>query len=729
MRQKEYMAVGIFLSIAAAGLAVTSVITRHQSSADFIKGQTDNIIVDSSGTLRLACQSSDVDCGGLLGEVWSIHAILADSDGTLFLGTGPNAEVIRYAGQTAECVYPLASAEPNQTANPTIRNEHVFALAQDVSNRLLIGVSGAEGKLVRLAPDAEVVFTDARVQYIFAIVKDADNNIYLGTGPEGLVFRLDPFCQNPEVIWDAKDKNILSLAVKDAILYAGSDQRGLIYRIDIARKQASVLYDTDQDEVPALWVDPEGAVYAAAASAQAAMLQLQTPGVSLKQAPGRPDIADGPKPVPMEGSLTTPNSDSAKEKKDETPPSQPQQPAPAPPAAKAAGHIYKITPDGFVTDVFSEMAVLYSLHQHDGKLWLGTGNKGQLFAVDPAADEQAVVFEDKTSTQITAMVWNGNIAYLGLSNPARLVRLDPSPAQQGTFESVLLDAGQPARWGKLQIEADIPSGSRIKMACRSGNVQDPNDATFSGWSGETVVTGPVELECPAARFCQYRLTLTAGDNDALPVVRQVAAAFVIPNLAPMVTAVKAERSRDKSKPNIIEITTTARDDNRDELDYTLEFRKVGRTMWVLLKEKLDQNRFEWDGRTVEDGRYEVRVTASDRRNNTPETTLTGSRISDPFVIDNAAPEIREAEATVEGTAAVMRLTVADALSVLGRVQYTVDSNEKWVTALPADWVYDTLTETFEVRIEDLSSGEHVIAFSVADDLNNTLYKTYEVTIP
>ncbi|HOM75786.1 MAG TPA: hypothetical protein PLE88_04625 [Anaerohalosphaeraceae bacterium] len=726
MKLKIAAVLGLFLTAGAAGWAVTSAIIRHQTAADFGKGKTDKVIADSAGTLRLARQSREIHCDGLLNDVWSIHTILAEPDGTLFLGTGPNAAVIRYDGRKAEQVYPRDSADPNQSADSTIRNEHIFALARDVAGRLLIGVSGTKGRLVRLSGQAETVFTDPRVQYIFAIAADADNNIYLATGPEGLIFRLDPFCQNPEVIWDAKDKNILSLAIKDHILYAGADQRGLIYKIDTVQKQTSVLYDAEQDEIPALWIDSDGNVYAAATSAQAAMLQLQTPAAPQRRAPGRPDVDNDKRPVPLEGSLNTPNSSETKEEKKEAAPA-PQ--PPAPPAAKAAGHIYKITPEGFVTDMFTEMAVLYSLHCADGKLWVGTGNKGQLFAIDPAADEQALVFEDKISTQITSALPVNGVIYLGLSNPARLIQLDSAVAPTGTFESALLDAGQPARWGKLQIEADIPKGGRITMACRSGNVQDPNDATFSPWSPETVIDGPVELACPVARFCQYRLTLTAGSDNASPVVRQVTAASVIPNLAPTVAAVKAEPSRDPKKVGIIDISFSARDDNRDQLEYTLEFRKLGWTVWIPMKDQLDQNRFEWDGRTVEDGRYEIRVTASDRKSNTPEAALTGSRISEPVVIDNTAPQITDAQLRIEGTSIVLQMTVTDALSVLGRVQYTVDSNEKWTAGLPDDGVCDTLTERFTMRIDDLKSGQHIVAVSVSDDLGNTLYKTYEAAIP
>ena len=66
----------------------------------------------------------------------------------------------------------------------------------------------------------------------------------------------------------------------------------------------------------------------------------------------------------------------------------------------------------------------------------------------------------------------------------------------------------------------------------------------------------------------------------------------------------------------------AKDDNSDTLIYKIEFRKIGRTNWIELKEKHEGLNFEWNSKTLEDGRYEVRITASDERSNTTATTLT-----------------------------------------------------------------------------------------------------------
>jgi hypothetical protein len=380
MKHQRFAAAGLFLMLTSLSVAVNSVMLRHQTGADFLKGKPENIIIDSSGTLRLTRQSTPLKLDGLLDDVWAVNTMIADGS-KVYLGTGPDAKVIRLSGDTAEQIYPILTEDASSNTRPSVRNEHVFALAQDVAGRLLIGISGKSGKLVRLSGgNAETVFEDDRVQYIFAIALDADNNIYLATGPNGLLMRLNPFGQNPEVIYDARDRSLLSLAVKDGIVYAGGDQRGLVYRIDPETRRATVLYDADQDEITALLIDSSGDLYAAAASAGAAMLQLQSSTPSLGKSPGRPDT-DNNSSASLAESVKTPDSSEDKQEKEDN--ARPQQ-TPPPPPARAAGHIYKISPEGFVTDVFSEMAVLYSLTKADGKLWLGTGNKGELFTIDPS---------------------------------------------------------------------------------------------------------------------------------------------------------------------------------------------------------------------------------------------------------------------------------------------------------------------------------------------------------
>ena len=57
------------------------------------------------------------------------------------------------------------------------------------------------------------------------------------------------------------------------------------------------------------------------------------------------------------------------------------------------------------------------------------------------------------------------------------------------------------------------------------------------------------------------------------------------------------------------ITWEANDPNNDVLQYSLSFRRIPGGDWIALKDHLTDPQFEWDTRTVADGRYEIKVTA------------------------------------------------------------------------------------------------------------------------
>jgi hypothetical protein len=599
-------------------------------------------------------------------------------------------------------------------------------MTTDVAGRLLAGISGDNCRLCRFKNDKyEVIFELNDDKYIFAIAIDTGGNIYLGTGPEGRIYKLDPSGKNSQLVYDSRDKNILSLAIgKDGFVYAGSDSRGLVYKINTRTKTATVLYDSDQPEITALLFTEDGDLHAAATSAK--IVQAQTEFAAQLPSAGRPE-AKTEKPTSDAGGGLKLKIANIKVGAGKTPPKPPMPPRkPARPGQ--ASYIYKITRDGFVTDVFSEAAVFFCLAEKDKKLLVGTGNNAQLFTVDPASEQQAIIYEDEQASQITAVDVRRDVMYLGTANPAKLIKLSSSFASEGTYTSDLIDAGQPAQWGKLQIEADIPQGCSVQVASRSGNVKDVNDPTFSDWTELVEVTQPIQLQCPLGRFCQYKLVLQSEDGRQSPLIREIAVASSVPNLAPKVESVGVSRITAPAKEGAFKISYKAEDDNGDKLIYKIDFRKIGRTNWIELKDELEADNFEWDGKTVEDGRYEVRVTTSDERSNTTTTKLTGTRISEPVIVDNTAPVIKKHSFDKEGKKITLKLGVSDELSAIDRLDYTVDSNAEWIGTLPDDLVYDTMDEDFTIVIEELEAGEHIIAVRISDSVGNTIYKTFETRI-
>jgi len=745
------------LSLLVAGRdcwAVSTNITRHSSGADLLKGQTQDSIVDSKGTIQLG-RAAEVLVEDLK-DVWSINSIVV-SGGTVFLGTSPNGGVYKYSLGKLTKIYsaepekisqsePIAEelndvVEPNDAnmvdAEQYLANEHIFAMTTDVAGRLLVAISGDKCILCRFeAGKMETIFepNDAeedppcgRTKYIFAIVTDDAGNIYLGTGPEGKVYQLTPLGKEPQLVYDSRDKNILSLTIgEDGFLYAGSDSRGLVYKINPRTKTATVLYDSDQPEITAMLFTEQGDLYAVATSAE--ITATETKFATQLPSAGRPEPKLG-KSESTGGSEAGRKLQIANTKKIiEVKPLERKAPVRRPAKPKEASYIYKITKDGYVTDIFSEAAVFFCLAEQDTKLLIGTGNNAQLFTVDPDSEEQAIIYEDEQASQITAVAVSAEDIYLGTANPPKLVKLGGGFAPEGTYTSELIDAGQPAKWGKLQIEADIPQGCKVMVAARSGNVKDVNDPTFSNWTEPVEVTGPIQLQCPLGRFCQYKLVLQSADGQKSPLVREIAVANTVPNLAPKVQSVSVSRIEAAGKMGMFKINYKAKDDNDDKLIYKIDFRKIERTNWIELEDELEAGSFEWDGKTVEDGRYEVRITASDERSNTTTTKLTGSRISEQVVVDNTTPVIKKYSIDSSEKTATLKLQVSDELSAISEVHYTVDSNAEWIAAMPDDLVYDTTEEDFTIVIEDLEGGEHIIAVKVSDAVGNTTYKTFELNV-
>lgn len=751
---------------ASLGQAVTSKVTRQSSSKDLLAGESDGVVVTSRGTIQLGraakVLSSEFD------DVWSVNSIVV-SGGTIFVGTSPNGHVYKYSLGKLTKIYPPqeenpaappqpAAAHPpepkagepkKETAKDTadsdtpdegkvveaaerLSNQHIFAMATDVAGRLLAGISGDQCRLCRYeAGKMETIFEPNDAKYIFDIKTDNVGNIYLATGPQGKVYVLDPSGKVAQLVYRGRDKNILSVAAsRDGFVYAGSDTRGLVYKINPRNKTATVLYDSEEPEISALFsldgaASQSGVLYATATSA--AVVAAEQRFAAQQAVSGRPESkSDEGGKTQAEGGmkLKVANTSSASAAK------PPQAPRPAPKLAKpgSASYVYKINKQGYVTEVFSEAAVFLCMSGQDGKILIGSGNEARLYSVDPETERQAILYEDAQASQISALAVSEQDIYLGTANPARLVLLSSNYAAQGTYTSDVIDAGQPARWGKLQLDADVPRGCKVLVASRSGNVKDVNDPTFSDWTEPAAITEPIQLRCPVGRFCQYKLVLETDDGQKTPTIREVAVASTVPNLAPKVESIDAARLQGPNKEGVFKISYKAGDENEDKLIYTLDFRKIGRTNWIEVKDKIETDSYEWDSKTVEDGRYEVRVTTSDERGNSETTKLTASRISEPIVVDNTGPVIRRYAIEKSGRAAIVKLDIMDELSVISKLDYTIDSNVEWKGALPDDLVCDTTDESFTITTEDLEPGEHVLALRITDDVGNTTFKTFELSL-
>ena len=161
---------------------------------------------------------------------------------------------------------------------------------------------------------------------------------------------------------------------------------------------------------------------------------------------------------------------------------------------------------------------------------------------------------------------------------------------------------------------------------------------------------------------------------------------------------------------------TATDENQDTLAYTAEIRGAGESEWKPLKDHLHEKYLSFDSTAFPDGEYVLRVTATDAPSNPPGQALTGSLVSDPFLIDNTPPQILNLTAGRAGNGVDVRWKARDARSIVEKAEYSLNGGE-WLLALPVTRLFDSPEEDFRLQVE-AGAGEQVIAVRVLDEFGN-----------
>jgi hypothetical protein len=257
----------------------------------------------------------------------------------------------------------------------------------------------------------------------------------------------------------------------------------------------------------------------------------------------------------------------------------------------------------------------------------------------------------------------------------------------------------------------------------------------------------VQAQAPAARFFQYRFTFSTADTAASPVVNNVDVAYLMPNLPPQIKGIKVGLGSKSAAPppapegeqpagtpppipagRIQTITWDASDPNSDPLLYSLYYRQGTKSPWILLKDKLKDASYEWDTRTVADGRYQVKVVASDAAANPVGQGKTANRVSDTVLVDNTPPAIGDIKTTITGTSATITLRAVDRTGTIAAVDYAVDSSQDWQAATPSDTMFDSPESAATLTAAKLSPGEHEIAIRVSDNRGNQAFQNVLVTI-
>lgn len=425
---------------------------------------------------------------------------------------------------------------------------YVWSSATDGTGNVYLG-TGGDGKIFKVDPSGKgALFADLAELNVSALAIGARGEIYAATLPDGKVYQIAANGA-ATVYFDPQEKYIWSLAaLPDGSLAVGTGENGRIYRVRTANAApaASLLFDTSETHIISLAADRAGNLYAGT-DANGLVLRFGADGkpFALLDSPLREihELAVGADgsvyalalgesvSAPKAADAVTPATTESKlltvEKPSVTPTETPAKSRYDLTAAKSA--VYRILPDGGSDIIWNSPTIaafsIYA-HQTGSGVLVGTSDKGRVYNVSNDGRETLVLQTDEG--QISTIKASGQRMIATSSNQGKLYHFGGENVTEGSYESAVLDAKAVSTWGRIWWNGT----GNIQLQTRSGNTEKPNE-TWSAWSASITDAKGAQIASPRARYLQWRAVLKNPASLA-----EVSAAFLPRNIAPEILSIQ-----------------------------------------------------------------------------------------------------------------------------------------------------------------------------------------------
>lgn len=424
----------------------------------------------------------------------------------------------------------------------------VWSSAVDASGNVYLG-TGGDGKIFRVdAAGRGALFADLAELNVSALAIGTRGEIFAATLPDGKVYQIAANGTS-SVYFDPQEKYIWSLAaMPDGSLAVGTGENGRIYRVRTAgaTPAASLLFDTSETHIISLAADRQGNLYAG----------TDSNGLVLRfGADGKPfGVLDSPLREIHELTIGADGSVYALALGESVSTPKAAETTPTPAAASATvsvekptattetttksrydltnakSVVYRILPDGGSDIIWNSTAVsafsIYA-HQTGNGVLIGTSDKGRIYNVTNDGRETLVLQSDEG--QISTIKASGQKIIATSSNQGKLFNFGAESNAEGSYESAVLDAKAVSTWGRIWWA----SNGSVQLQTRSGNTEKPNE-TWSPWSAVYTDAKGAQINSPKAKYIQWRAVL----RGAAVSLSEVNVSFLARNIAPEVLSIQ-----------------------------------------------------------------------------------------------------------------------------------------------------------------------------------------------
>src|SRR5678816_4084034 len=714
----SFLSILFFIGIVHAGQPA---IWEMSGRSDLLKGDSRGVSISDNGVLMLAPKLSEV-FNTQQTYVWSTTA---DNQGNVYLGTGHDGKIFRVTSAgTGSLLYDAAELD-------------VTALV--AKDGVVYAGTSPDGKVYRITPDGKAeVYFDPDDKYIWSLALLSDGSLAVGTGDSGKLYRVRSAGAKADasLLVNTNQTHVISLAVTpQGDLIAGTDSGGLVLRVSPEGKTFA-LFDTQLREIHALAAAADGSIYALALSDAAATARPpSTPAVAQPQSTegGTPTTSVTITAIDESGAPIQGQTGQTRSRSD---------------VSTARSAVFRILPDGATDVVWSSATVTafaIAPALQPGSVLIGTADKGRIYSV--TNDGRDTLLLQSPEGQISSLFVKNNQVYAASSNQGKLFRFGSELVSEGTYESPVRDAKLTASWGKIWWRGT----GAVEVQTRTGNGERP-DATWSDWSTPYRNPDGTQISSPRARFIQWRATVRSANSSTPAAIEDVSVAYLPRNVAPEVLSIGVlpigvglqQMAQVTVDPNVESsgldpsvfgpvapvpprrfyqrgarsFQWQAEDRNADTLEYAIYYRALHEQTFRLLKDKLRENFYTIDGATLADGRYVIKVIASDAPDNPPGQKLTGERLSEPVDIDNTPPVVKlvgQPQLTRDTVRVIF--AVDDTTGKVKKADASIDG-AAWLPVFPDDCIADSGHEVYSIDFSSLAPGEHTISLRTFDTSGN-----------
>lgn len=668
----------------------------------FAELQFDGAALDASGHLvrGLAVQRVGPDKS----EVY--WTLAPDGQGGFFTGAGHDGGIYHTDDQGRSRLFAL------------VGGTEVLSLLFVPGVGLFAG-TGPEGKFFQVEANGQVkLLGTVEGGYIWSMTSgEKKDEIWLAAGSPAALYHYDAEGGLVRVT-EFPATNSLDLAFgSDGLLYLTTQGPGLVYRFDPGSPEVSeLLFEAPQDEARQLVFGPAGNLYVFAMNPEE---KVEIPGLI----PGSGLPGGPPSPLMMllggNGEETVPRS-----------------------------ALYRIESDGLVLPVWTGDQDLMITAWSSEYGWLAGGpldmelGQSQLLRLTPPAGSYPVAgWSGGDILDILVQGKNPGRILVSQGHPHSVVVMGDGVRGDRVAVSTLLDAKRPVRWGRLRWDA-LGDAGNLEWSVRGGNRSVPDDS-WSAWT-KSWNDPDHQMDLPPYRFLQWRVAFPSEAGEDPARVTSVSASAWLDNTAPQIQRFQVELLQGIESGGLIShsenltqvfrsglkvefdrqmngrervsargaaasravrvFTWVGEDAESDRLLYKFEYRPEGNGNWRPIGKESQEMLGSWDTSEVPDGRYELRLTVSDKLDNPGPQGLSSQRVMGPVMVDNTAPEISGLKVhRIDGGLRV-EFKAEDSSNVLSVARLQLSTG--WATRLdPVDRICDSRSERFALDLTWPLPGE------------------------